>query len=393
MTALGSAVGRVRLWRSRRTQRIVVQAVFAAALLLFFIYLYSRATGLDLGFGFLRSPAGFAISNDWLYTYSSSESRFAAYLVGVWNTIRLVAVGIAIATVIGVIAGVARLSGNWLVSRIATVYVESVRNTPLLVQIVFWWLAVFLALPQISEQVSLGEIVFVSNRGAALPAPETRGLILLWLALVVVAGIVAWLVRRRRARHENRTGDTMRANTWGLLTFVGLSLVAFFATGLPLELSVPEIVISGANIQRYEGGVTITPQFAAVLVALATYTGAFIAEIVRGSIQSLARGQTEAAAALGLSPYQRITLIILPQALRTMIPPLTNQYLNLTKNSSLAIVVGFSELFFIGNVVINNAGHAVPMFVLVILTYQAMSLAISATMNYLNSRVQLVGTG
>ena len=393
MTALGSVVPRFRLWRSRRTQRIVVQAVFAAAVALFLWYLYSRATGLDLGFGFLRSPAGFAISNEWVFTYDSNESRFAAYLVGVWNTIRLVTVGILFATVLGIVAGVARLSGNWLVSRLATVYVETVRNTPLLVQIVFWWLAVFLSLPQISEQVSLAEIAFVSNRGAALPSIEPRGLILPWLALVLVAGLVAWLVRRRRSRGEDRTGNSTRPNSWGLLTFVGLCFVAFLATALPLGLSIPEIVTSGANIQRYEGGVTVTPQFAAVLVALATYTGAFIAEIVRGSIQALPRGQSEAAAALGLSPYQRTTLIILPQALRTMIPPLTNQYLNLTKNSSLAIAVGFSELFFVGNVIINNAGHAVPMFVLVILTYQSMSFAISAGMNYLNSRVQLVGAG
>ncbi len=391
MTALASAVPRLRLWRSRRTQRIVVQAVFVAAVALLLIYLYSRATRLDLGLTFLRSPAGFAIANEWIFTYDSNESRFAAYVVGVWNTIRLVTVGIVFATVLGIVAGVARLSGNWLVSRVATLYVETVRNTPLLVQIVFWWLAVFLALPHISEQVNLAEVVFISNRGAALPSIEPRGLIVPWLALVAVAAVIAWLVRRRRARIEDRTGESTRPNTWGLLIFVGLSFVAFFATALPLGLSVPEIVVSGANIHRYEGGVTITPQFAAVLVALATYTGAFIAEIVRGSIQALPVGQAEAAAAGGLSPYQRITLIILPQALRTMIPPLTNQYLNLAKNSSLAIVVGFSELFFVSNVIINNAGHAVPMFLLVILTYQAMSFTISAGMNYLNARVQLVG--
>ncbi len=148
---------------------------------------------------------------------------------------------------------------------------------------------------------------------------------------------------------------------------------------------------SGANIQRYEGGLSITPQFAAVLIALVTYTGTFIAEIVRGSIQALPKGQSEAAAALGLSAYQRMTLVILPQALRTMIPPLTNQFLNLNKNSSLAVVIGYSELFFISTVVINNAGHAVPMFVLVIATYQALNLLISAGMNYLNARVALVG--
>lgn len=390
MTALGS-MPRLRLWRSRRSQRIVVQAVFAAGVAALLIYMASRATRLEIGFDFMRGPAGFAISNEWVFSYESNENRFLAYLVGVWNTIRLVVIGIALATFLGIVAGVARLSDNWLISRVATVYVEVIRNTPVLVQIFFWWLAVFLALPRIQEQVNVFELVWVSNRGLALPWPEPRGLTAVWVLLLAGALAVAWYVRRRRRAREDRTGESARPNAWAALVFLGLALGSFLATGLPLELSVPEIIESGVNIQRYEGGTVITPQFAAVLLGLSVYTGAFIAEIVRGSIQALPRGQSEAASALGLSGYQRLTLVILPQALRTMIPPLTNQYLNLTKNSSLAIVVGYSELFFVGNVIINNAGHAVPMFVLIIVTYQLMSLFISVLMNYLNSRVQLAG--
>ncbi len=392
MTAFGSTAPRLRHWRSRRGQRFLIQAVFAAAVALLLIYLVSRARDLELSLTFLRSPAGFPLGNEWAFGHDPSESRFAAYRVGVWNTLRLVSVGLVLATILGIVAGVARLSDNWLVSRIALVYVEVVRNTPLLVQIFFWWLAVFLAMPQISEQVNALELIYVSNRGLALPWVEPRGLTVLWLLLLLIAAVIAWLVRRRRQAIEDRTGEPSRPNTWGAFVFVALGLASFLATGLPLDLTVPEIVTSGANIQQYEGGLTVTPQFAAVLAGLVAYTGAFIAEIVRGSIQALPRGQNEAASALGLSGYQRLTLVTLPQALRTMIPPLTNQYLNLTKNSSLAIVVGYTELFFVGNVIINNAGHAVPMFILVIVTYQTMSLTISLVMNYLNSRVQLVGS-
>ena len=392
MTALGSIAPRLRPWRTRRGQRFAVQAVFAAAVALLLIYVVSRATSLELSLTFLRAPAAFPLGNEFAFSHDPSDSRFAAYRVGVWNTLRLIGVGLVLATILGIVAGVARLSDNWLVSRIALVYVEVVRNTPLLVQIFFWWLAVFLAMPQISEQVNALELIYVSNRGLALPWVEPRGLTLLWLLLLLIAAVIAWLVRRRRRAIEDRTGEPSRPNAWGAVVFVALGLASFLATGLPLDLTVPEIVTSGANIQQYDGGLTVTPQFAAVLAGLVAYTGAFIAEIVRGSIQALPRGQDEAASALGLSGYQRLTLVTLPQALRTMIPPLTNQYLNLTKNSSLAIVVGYTELFFVGNVIINNAGHAVPMFVVVIVTYQIMSLTISLVMNYLNSRVQLVGS-
>lgn len=380
-----------RLWRTRRSRRLIVQALLGSVALLLVLYLVVQASALDLSPTFLRSPAGFGLANEWAVGHSSTESRIDAYVIGVWNTVRLITLSIALATVLGVVAGVARLSNNWIVNRLGLVYVETIRNTPLLVQIIFWWIAVFLAMPAVSARRTLFDLVWFTNRGLAIPWPRATGdLALLWAGSLVLALAVAIWVRRRCTLREDATGEVTRPNRWGLAVFLGLAALTFVATGLPYRITVPEVVVTGVNIQRFNGGLLVTPQFAAVLIALTTYTGAFIAEIVRGSIQALPRGQTEAAQALGLSAYQRMTLIILPQALRIMIPALTNQYLNLTKNSSLAIVVGYSELFFVGIIIVNNAGHAVPMFVLIILTYQAMSLLISLGMNYLNRRVRLV---
>ena len=381
-----------RLFRSRRAQRFVVQAVFAACVALFIAYMVARATALDLSFEFLTGPAGFALSNQWITGYDSADRRIDAYLTGVWNTVRLVAVGIVLATLLGVVMGVARLSRNWLVSRVALTYVEVVRNTPLLVQIIFWWSAILLArLPRIEEGASLGDVVFISNRALALPWPQARGLTAPWVALLAVALLVAWLVRRWRMRVEDRTGQQARAGAYALAAFAALAAVAFLATGLPVGIDTPSLIVPDRGAPNYSGGIEVTPEFAALLLGLVVYTGSFITEIVRGSIQALPLGQSEAAAAVGLGAYQRLTLIILPQALRTMIPALTNQYLNLLKNSSLAVAIGYSELFFVGNVIINNVGHAVPMFIVIMLTYMAIGLLISVAMNALNRRVQLVG--
>ena len=379
------------LWRRRRTQRIVWQSLFAAALGLFIAHLVSRALALDLGFDFLRGPGGFAVSHQWLTGYGSSDSRLDAYLVGVFNTLRLIVVGIALATLLGVLAGVSRLSGNWLVSRLALLYVEVVRNTPLLVQIVFWYTAVLLQLPKIADGVEVAGVSFLSTRALAIPWVEPGGGFRIWLVLLFASVIAAWAVRRRRARHEERSGEASHPNRWASVTFAALALGGFAATGLPLVPGTPALITPEVGVAHYDGGLQVTPEFAALLLALVIYTGAFIAEIVRGSIQALPRGQTEAAMAVGLSGYQRMTLIILPQALRTMIPPLTNQYLNLTKNSSLAVIIAYPELVFVGRTLINNAGHAVPMFLIIMVTYQLMSLVISALMNALNRRVQLAG--
>ena len=379
-----------RAWRSRRGRRLIVQGALGGVALLVLVYLLDRALALDLGLGFLTTPAGFSLSNEWGTNHQSSASRIDAYVIGIWNTVRLITISIILATLLGVVAGVARLSSNWIVNRLGLVYVETIRNTPLLVQIVFWWGAVFLAMPALEARRTVLGLIWLSNRGIAIPWAVARNdYALPWLALVAVSAGVALWVRARRIAREDATGANTRPNAWALGAFLGLAAVTFLVTGAPYEPTTPSTVVSGANIVSLTGGLVITPQFAAVMIALTSYTGAFIAEIVRGSIQSLPLGQNEAAAALGLSGYQRMTLVILPQALRVMIPALTNQYLNLTKNSSLAVVVGYSELFFVSTVVVNNAGHAVPMFALVIATYQVMSLLISVGMNYLNQRVRL----
>jgi len=302
-----------------------------------------------------------------------------------------VVVGILLATVIGVLAGVARLSDNWLVSRIATVYVEVVRNTPLLVQIIFWYTAVFLKLPRIEAERSLFDVAFLSNRALALPWPEPRGdFFTAWVIVLALALVPGYFVRRIRARREAETGQTMRPNLYSLGVVLGIAAIGFLVLGLPVGIDTPTIV-SEEFTKGYVGGLSVTPEFAALLIALVMYTGSFIAEIVRGSIQALPRGQTEAAMAVGLTGYQRITLVILPQALRSMIPSLTNEYLNLTKNSSLAAAIAYADLFQISEIIINKAGHAVVMFIIVIITYQVMSFTISAFMAFINRRVQLVG--
>lgn len=360
-------------------------------MLIFLAYLADRAAQLELGFDFMKQRTGFAIANQWVTTFDSNDSRWVAYGAGVFNTIRIVVVGIALATIVGVVMGIARLSNNWLVSKLATGYVEIIRNTPLLVQIIFWHTVVLLQLPRISEAVNLGEIVYISNRALAIPWPQERGsLALLWVVLALIALAASLWLRSRRLAEEAETGRTTHANLYAFGSFVVLAGGAFIATGLPVGIDLPVLVSNqSGTTQDYAGGIKITPEFAALLFALVFYTGSFITEIVRGSIQSLPRGQSEAAAALGLSSYQSMTLVILPQALRTMIPSVTNQYLNLSKNSSLAVVIGYSELFLVSNTILNNAGHAVPTFTLIIGTYLTLNLVISAVMNWLNRRVQL----
>ncbi len=386
-----SSLAPAALWRRRRTRRYLIQAVFLVGVGLLVVYLIVQALNLDLDFGFLSGPAGFAIPHQWLTSYEPTDSRITAYGTGVVNTIRLVIVGIVLTTIIGVLAGVARLSSNWLLSRLATLYVETIRNTPVLVQIVFWYTVVFLELPEIVENRNLFGAFYLSNRALAVPFVDAGADFGIWVIFLAVGAIAAWWTRARLLRREENTGRAFHSTPAALLVFAIVGAIGFLATGLPLDADVPTTSVTDFGIRSVNGGLQVTPEFAALLVGLVLYTGAFIAEIVRGSIQALPRGQAEAAAAIGLSSYQRMTLIILPQALRIMIPPLTNQFLNLTKNSSLAVAIAFPELVFVGTTVINNVGHAVPVFLLIWATYIILSLIISIIMNTLNRRVQLVG--
>ncbi|MBT5772762.1 MAG: ABC transporter permease subunit [Dehalococcoidia bacterium] len=376
-------------WQSQRGQRMLYQGIAAFVLLLLTLYFISRALTLDLSIDFMSQKSGFSIANQWLTGIDSQDSRWAIYGAGTFNTVRLVVVGIILATLLGVLMGVARLSSNWLISRLAAVYVEVIRNTPLLVQIIFWHTAVLLQLPRISENVNVGGIAFLSNRALALPWPQSQGLSGVWVILLLASAAFAWWIRQRRLTEEDETGRSTHANAVALGSFLVLAVGTYVATGLPVGIDAPTLTTSDTGTQDYLGGIKITPEFAALLFALVFYTGSFITEIVRGSIQALPRGQNEAAAALGLSGYQRMTLIILPQALRIMIPAITNQFLNLSKNSSLAIVIGYSELFFVSSTIVNNAGRPVPMFTVVIATYLVLNLLIAGGMNWLNRRVQL----
>jgi general L-amino acid transport system permease protein len=374
------------VWRNVRFLRFAGQAIFVVALVVVareaFLNLEFgvERQGVDLSFDFLERRAGFAIKEG--IAYSPSQSLFKAYTVGVVNTIVVSLTGIILATAVGLVIGVGRLSPNWLVRKIAQVYVEVIRNVPVLVQVIFWYVAVVLALPVIEGGVSIGGAAFISNRGTALPwfrLEPGSGVWVLFLGGAVVAGWLAW---RWRTRMGERTGRTSGRALWSVGAFLAVAAAGFLVTGTPVAGNVPEVERFG-----YRGGLQISPEFTALLLGLVIYTSAFIAEIVRGSIQAVPKGQKEAAEAMGLSRAQQLRLVVIPQALRVALPPLNSQYLNLTKNSSLALAIGYPEIVQVSNTIINQAGRATQMLLLIMGTYLVMSLAISAVMNALNRLV------
>ena len=377
----------------RGFRNLLIQAIYVGVTALVIAYVVLQLGGREYGFGFLNQPAAFDVGNQWLTNIDgTTNSRFTMYLVGVWSTIRVVLLAMALSTVLGIAIGVARLSSNWLVSRLAMLFVEIFRNAPLFVQIVLWYAIVLYGLPMIQNVINIGDFAFLSNRGFAIPWPVPDGgfwggpewLVVIWVAALIGAAAVALRVRRRRQAAERETGEVRHPNRWAFWLFAALALASFFLLGMPVSIDRP--IVEGTS---YAEGMGIFPEFAALLLGLTIYTAAFIAEIVRGSIQALPRGQTEAAGAIGLTAYQRLTLVILPQALRQMIPSITNQYLNVSKNSSLASGVSYFDLFFVANIIQNKIGHAVEVFILIIVTYMLMSFLISVVMNYINRRVTL----
>ena len=382
---------RVPPWRNERVLRVAAQAVVLLAAALFVGFLVRNLTsamaerGLSLGFGFLDLTAGFDIAESPI-PYRSTDTYGQAFLVGLLNTLSVSAAGIVLATILGVLVGVARLSTNWLVNRVASVYVEIIRNTPLLVQLVILYFAVFLQLPSVANAIELPGTIFLSQRGLFLPAPEltpSSGRWLIFLVIGLGVAIAAGTVARRRGATDR---PTHRLGMIGLLAFVAI------AVGGWLLAFQPPIVIDLPARERFNfvGGMGLSPEFAALLFGLVLYTAAFIGEVVRGGIQAVRRGQWEAARALGLSERQALRLIVFPQALRVIVPPLTSQYLNLAKNSSLAIAIGYPDLFKIGVTMSNQTGQPVPVILLVMGTYLVISLATSVLMNIYNRRVQVL---
>lgn len=380
----------VPIWRDVRVLRVATQAVIVLVVAVV-VGLGVRnlaeaidARGLGFGFGFLTRSAGFDISETPI-PYTPASSYATAFLAGLLNTLFVSLLGIILATILGVIAGVARLSPNWLVRQVAAGYVELMRNTPLLVQLFILYFAVFLQLPSVANSLAIGNAVFLNQRGVYLPAPQfgpgagALGLVVL-LALAVAIG--ALVVAGRRAREGN---PIPRLGLYGTLAAIALVAIGWVVTGGPVAFDLPEL-------QRFNfvGGMALSPEFTALLVGLVLYTGAFIGEVVRGGIQAVRRGQWEAARALGLSEGQTLRLVVFPQAMRIIVPPLTSQYLNLTKNSSLAIAIGYPDLFKIGQTMTNQTGQPVPVMLLVMGTYLAISLATSLVLNIYNRRVQVL---
>tara|TARA_B110000014_G_scaffold191020_1_gene139823 strand:- start:283 stop:1476 length:1194 start_codon:yes stop_codon:yes gene_type:complete len=375
--------------RRRKTRRLSFQFLFLVFIALIFWYLVSKAMQLDLGFSHLNSRAGFGLSHSFLIDYTSNDSRWQAYFTGVVNTIRICSLGILLTTILGTVMGVARLSSNFLISKFSALYIEVLRNTPLLVQIVFWQI-IFLKLPQISDAITVGGFTAISNRGILIPWIDANPKSEIFLGIVLIAVLVSIISKIFLNRKEDVTGQKLHSNSVSLVIFFVISLVGLLGTGIPFNWDIPSIYQNEFGTYMQSGGFELSPEFLALLFALVLYTGTFVTEIVRGSIQSLPKGQSEAAQALGFSSYQRIILVILPQALRSIIPPLTNQYLNLTKNSSLAVVIAYPDLFMVSRTIINNSGHALPMFFVILFTYLTLSLIISLIMNILNRQVTKV---
>jgi general L-amino acid transport system permease protein len=329
------------------------------------------------GFGFWNNTAGFDISQT-LISYSASTSSFGrAFWVGLLNTLLVAAIGIVLTTVLGFVVGIARLSRNWLVARLAGGYVELIRNVPLLLQLLFWYNAVLKSLPPLGGSLALPGGGILNNRGLFLPRPEFGphfGAVLIALVVAIAAAILLRVWSRRR---RQRTGTPMHIVGLALVLACGLPLAALALTGFPLSFSVPHM--GRFNVS---GGVELLPEFAALVLALTVYTAAFIAEVVRAGVLAVHAGQTEAAQALGLRSAATLRLVVVPQAMRVIIPPLTSQYLNLIKNSSLAVAIGYPDLVqvFAGSV-LNITGQAVEVIAITMAVYLAISLFTSLLMN------------
>jgi len=377
-------------WNDERSRELLFQAVIIAAVIAILAYLGHNAAvnlrrqGIVGGFGFLSHEAGFEISPA-LVPYAPSGSYAYAMLVGLLNTLLVAAIGIVFATALGLVVGLLRLSGNWLVARLALGYVEVMRNTPLVLQLFVWWnlLRISAPGPRAAWQVLPG--VFVSNRGVAFPVPEyDPGF--RWVLAALIVGIFASAALARWARRrQERTGQPFPVLTTALALIVLPPAIVFVALGAPFRLDMPQL---GAF--NFRGGVTVTPEFAALAFGLVVYTAAFIGEIVRGGIQAVSRGQSEAALALGLKRRHVLRLVVLPQAVRTMIPPLTNEYLNLAKNSTLAVAIGFADYFSVANTILNQTGQAIEAMTLIAAVYLSLSLGLSLLMNLYNRRMALV---
>ncbi|MGI6852697.1 amino acid ABC transporter permease [Mesorhizobium sp. 1B3] len=381
---------RVPLLNDPRIRGLIYQILVFTALVIFIYWIVGntlenlRRANIASGFGFLRGRAGFDISQT-LIQYSSDSTFARALVVGLLNTLLIAVTGIVTASIVGFLVGIGRLSKNWLIRKICTVYVEVFRNIPPLLVIFFWYLGVLSVLPLPRDSIALPFDSYLNSRGFFLPRTVWEPgswLLLVGLALGVA---MAWFVARRARIRQMATGQQFPVLWTSIGLIVGLPLLAFVAAGFPLSIEYPQ-----KGTFNLTGGFQIKPEFIALYLALSFYTASFIAEIVRAGILGVSKGQTEASLALGLRPRQALRLVIVPQALRIIIPPLTSQYLNLTKNSSLAIAVGYADLVAVGGTILNQTGQSIEVVAIWMVVYLGLSLLTSAFMNWFNARMALV---
>jgi general L-amino acid transport system permease protein len=380
----------IKFWNDPAKRAMLFQILLVLVLGTFVWFIGSNTLnnleqrGITTGFGFLNQEAGFGIPLS-LIEYAETSSYGRTFFVGLLNTVLVSVLGIIAATILGFILGVARLSDNWLIAKLSALYIETFRNIPLLLQIFFWYFAVLRSLPSPRQSIEfLGS--YLNIRGLSMPAPVAEpGFHFVWIALGV-AIVASWLVTKWAHKRQDETGQIF-PTPWvvtGLI--IGLPLLAFLVTGAPLSLDHPEL--RGFN---FRGGMTIIPEFVALWLALTIYTAAFIAETVRGGILAVPHGQIEAASALGLPKTRTLRLIVIPQAMRVIIPPLTSQYLNLTKNSSLATAIGYPDLVSVfAGTTLNQTGQAIEIISMTMAVYLTLSILTSLFMNWYNKRVALI---
>ena len=376
-------------WRSRAFRGLIYQllAVVLIGTALWFLAHNTlenmRVRGIQSGFGFLAQPAGFDIGES-VIQYDALDPYWKAFLVGILNTLRVAIVGIVLATILGALLGVGRFARNAIVRGICYGYVEFFRNIPVLLQLLMWYLFFTDVLPPVNDPVSLGGLFFVSKGGFSFPVP-VWGAALVFILAGTALGIAVCVAYRRWAMRLFESTGRVRSLFWVPLAIIlAGAILGWVAGGAPREWSVPV-----PGVFTMEGGVSATPEFLGVLIGLVLYTAAFIAEVVRAGIQSVARGQVEAASSLGISRGFTMRLVILPQALRVIIPPMTSQYLNLTKNSSLAVAIGYPDVVSIANTSLNQTGRAVECIAIIMLVYLTTSLSTSAFMNWYNRRAAI----
>jgi general L-amino acid transport system permease protein len=376
---------KIPLWRDDRFWRVALQvlavAIFVAAIIWLGINFSRSEQGGRIDFSFLNKAASFGIGEG-LVTYNPSDPYRQALLVGLVNSLRITVLGIILTTILGVTAGIASFSENWLLRQLNRIYVEVVRNTPLLLQLFFWYFAVFFNLPNPSNRIVWLDSIYLSKRGIALPWPENKLTVWFGLILLVIGAIAAVFIWRWRMKLIVEKGMSGKPQLMGL---IGIGIAALLIIIFGLGWQVPKPTETGQLI----GGVNLTLEFSALLVGLVFYTGAFIAEIVRGGIQAVPKGQWEAAKSLGLKSGLVMRLVVFPQALRVIIPALSSQYMNLAKNSSLAVAIGFPDLYSVANTTYNQTGRPVEVFILIMATYLSINLVISLAMNYFNKTVEL----